>query len=227
MAPDEFEQVPSLEEILAEVSQSAAPAPESPPQPEPDPEPTWRDSVMLYLHDIVSLLAVLIVVFVLFFRVVVVSGSSMYDTLWNGDYLLVLSRAFSGEPEYGDIIVASKESFNDGEPIIKRVIATEGQVVDIDFAAGIVYVDGVALEEPYTFTPTNISEGMEFPLAVEEGCVFAMGDHRNRSRDSRYPDIGQIDRREILGQAVFLFFPGGGEGEFGGDRDFSRIGVLH
>ena len=76
-------------------------------------------------------------------------------------------------------------------------------------------------------TPTNVEEGMEFPLTVEEGCVFAMGDNRNRSMDSRAPEIGQIDQREILGQAVYLFFPGTGEGEYGGDRDFSRIGVLN
>ena len=188
---------------------------------------SWQETVMLYLHDIIRLLAVLMVAFILLFRIVVVSGSSMYDTLWDGDYLLVLGNLFSGEPEYGDIIVASKDSFNDGEPIIKRVIATEGQTVDIDFDAGIVYVDGTALEEDYTFTATNVQEGVAFPLVVHEGCVFAMGDNRNRSRDSRYPDIGLIDEREILGRAVFLFFPGVGENEFSGPRDFSRIGVLN
>ena len=182
---------------------------------------------MVFLHDVIYLMAVVMIVFVLFFRVVVVSGSSMFDTLWDGDYLLVVSGMLSGEPEYGDIIVASKDSFREGEPIIKRVIATEGQTVDIDFDAGIVYVDGKALEETYTFTATNTQEGMEFPLVVEENCIFAMGDNRNRSRDSRSPDIGLIDRREILGQAVYLFFPGTGDGEFGGPRDFSRIGVLN
>ena len=187
---------------------------------------SWQETVMLYLHDVIRLLAVLMVAFILLFRIVVVSGSSMYSTLWDGDYLLVLGNLFSGEPEYGDIIVASKDSFNDGEPIIKRVIATEGQTVDIDFDAGIVYVDGMALEEDYTFTPTTVQEGVAFPLVVHEGCVFAMGDNRNRSRDSRYPDIGLIDRREILGQAVYLFFPGTGDGEFSGPRDFGRIGVI-
>ena len=190
-------------------------------------KPSWQETVMLYLHDVVYLLTILMIVFILMLRIVVVEGSSMYDTLWSGDYLLVLSRTFSGQPEYGDIIVASKDSFNEGEPIIKRVIATEGQTVDIDFEAGIVYVDGTALEEDYTFTPTNVEEGVAFPLTVHEGCVFAMGDNRNRSRDSRFPEIGLIDQREILGQAVFLFFPGAGEGEFGGPRDFGRIGVLN
>ena len=193
----------------------------------PEEQLTWQQTILVYLHDMVSLLTVLMVLFVLLFRIVVVSGSSMYDTLWSGDYLLVLSRAVCGELEYGDVIVASKDSFNDGEPIIKRVIATEGQTVDIDFEAGVVYVDGVALDEPYTYTATNVEEGMEFPLTVGEGCVFAMGDNRNRSMDSRAPEIGQIDQREILGQAVYLFFPGTGEGEYDGPRDFSRIGVLN
>ena len=193
---------------------------------QPDAKPSWQETVMLYLHDVVYLLAALMIVFVLLFRIVVVEGSSMYNTLWHGDYLLVISSAISGDPEYGDVIVASKEAFNDGEPIIKRVIATEGQTVDIDFENGIVYVDGVALEEDYTYTATNIQEGVQFPLTVEAGCVFAMGDNRNRSRDSRYPDIGLIDERQILGQAVYLFIPGPGDGEFGSKRDFSRIGVI-
>ena len=193
----------------------------------PEEQLTWQQTILMYLHDMVSLLTVLMVVFVLLFRIVVVSGSSMYSSLWDGDYLLVMSRALCGELEYGDVIVASKDSFNDGEPVIKRIIATEGQTVDIDFEAGVVYVDGVALDEPYTYTATNTEEGMEFPLTVAEGCVFAMGDNRNRSLDSRAPEIGQIDQREILGQAVYLFFPGTGEGEYGGPRDFSRIGVLN
>lgn len=185
---------------------------------------SWKQGVLLYLHDLITMLAIAMVVFLLLFRLVIVSGSSMYSTLWDGDWLLVLGNAFYREPEQGDIIVASKDSFNDGEAIIKRVIATEGQTVDIDFDAGIVYVDGVALDEPYTYTATNYSEGMQFPLLVEEGCVFAMGDNRNNSRDSRDPQIGLIDTREILGRALFLFFPGTDEGN--SERDFHRIGVL-
>ena len=70
-------------------------------------------------------------------------------------------------PKVGDIVVATKSSYKDGEPIIKRVIATEGQVVDIDFETGIVYVDGIALYEPYTNTPTNLYEGVTFPVTVK------------------------------------------------------------
>lgn len=189
-------------------------------------ELSWQKSILLYLHDLTMLLAVILLIFTLLFRIVVVSGSSMYNTLADGDWLLVLSNTISGEPEYGDIIVASKDSFNDGEPIIKRVIATEGQTVDIDFNQGIVYVDGVALEEDYIYSPTTDDEGMDFPLTVEEGCVFAMGDNRGRSSDSRNPDIGLIDKREILGRAFFLVFPGTGEPPFVCERDFDRIGAL-
>ena len=188
---------------------------------------TLQQGLLLYLHDLIYMLSVIMIVFLLLFRMVVVSGPSMYSTLWDGDWLLVLSNAFYHNPQKGDIIIASKESFNDGEPIVKRVIATEGQKVDIDFEAGIVYVNGQALEEDYTYTATNIEEGMEFPLIVSEGCVFAMGDNRNRSRDSRYPDIGLIDQREILGKAVFLIYPGVGEEPYGGPRDYDRIGVLN
>lgn len=181
-------------------------------------------NVLVYLHDLAYLLAIVMLLFLLVFRVVVVSGPSMYSTLVDGDYLLLLTGALYHDPQPGDIIVACKDAFEDGMPIVKRVIAIEGQEVDIDFRSGIVYVDGIALEEPYTNTPTNLMEGMQFPVTVPQGCVFVMGDNRNESRDSRYPGIGMIDEREILGKAVFLFLPGTHDGEM--ERDFSRIGVI-
>lgn len=181
-------------------------------------------NVLIYLHDLAYLLAVVMILFLLVFRVVVVSGPSMYSTLMDGDYLLLITGALYNDPQSGDVIVACKDSFEDGMPIVKRVIAVEGQEVDIDFQAGVVYVDGIALEEPYTNTPTNLMEGVKFPVTVPNGCVFVMGDNRNESRDSRYPGIGMIDEREILGKAIFLFLPGTHDGEM--PRDFSRIGVV-
>ena len=183
-----------------------------------------QKNVLAYLHDLVYLLAGVLLVLLLLFRVVIVDGPSMNDTLVHGDYLLLLNNVFYGDPKQGDIIVASKDSFKDGEPIIKRVIATEGQEVDIDFIAGIVYVDGVALEEDYIKTLTTLQEGVQFPLTVDEGCIFVMGDNRGMSKDSRSPQIGLIDTREVLGRAVFLVFPG--KDVTTEERQFSRIGVL-
>ena len=182
-------------------------------------------TLLTYLHDIAYLLAGLVLVFLLLFRVVVVSGTSMNNTLLDGDYLLLLSSTFYQEPKYGDVIVASKESFDNGAPIVKRVIATEGQMVDINFETGIVYVNDIPLEEEYTLTLTSeVYKTISFPLIVDEGCIFVMGDNRDGSKDSRHPDIGLIDKREVLGKVFFLFYPGTNHDEF--ERDYGRIGVV-
>jgi len=187
-------------------------------------ESNWKKTVIYYLHDLIYMLVAILLVFLLFFRVIVVSGDSMYSTLLDGDYLLLLGNLFYQEPEYGDIIVISKASFDNGKPIVKRVIATEGQTVDIDFENAVVYVDGVALEEPYINSPTTFNEGTLFPLTVAENCIFVLGDNRGVSRDSRDPVIGQIDRREVLGKAIFLMLPGTSHGNL--PRDTGRIGVI-
>ena len=186
-------------------------------------------SFLLYLHDIIYLLAVIVVLLLVFFRIVVVSGSSMKGTLVDGDYLLLVSNVLYRDPKQGDIVVISKDSFDNGAPIVKRVIATEGQVVDIDFSRGIVYVgdsldDLKPLDEPYLSTPTTNQEGIQFPLTVKDGCIFVMGDNREGSKDSRDPVIGQIDNREVLGKVIFLLFPGTDKGHQ--SPDYSRIGAV-
>ena len=185
---------------------------------------SWQQNIVLYFHDLAYLLAVIMVLFLLVFRIVVVDGTSMNKTLLHGDYVLVLSNLLYPQPENGDIVVLSKNSYSNGEPLVKRVIATEGQTVDINFETGEVFVDGKVLDEPYINTSTNTTGGIVFPLVVEDGCVFVMGDNRNKSKDSRYPEIGIIDRREILGKVIFLVLPGDNRGEF--KRDFGRIGVI-
>ena len=184
----------------------------------------WKKSLVLYLHDWIYLLMIILVTFLLVFRVIVVNGDSMKMTLLDGDYLLLLSNTFYHDPEYGDIVVISKETFDNGSPIVKRVIATEGQTVDIDFENGIVYVDGAVLEEDYINNLTTNWEGVSFPLTVEENCIFVLGDNRLVSKDSRNPEIGQIDKREVLGKAIYLMIPGTDDGEVA--RDNSRIGVI-
>ena len=194
------------------------------PKDENEKKLTWQQRLVTDLRDVVVVLVVFLLLFMMAFRIVSVKGPSMYDTLLDGDRLILLSSVFYREPKQGDVIVASLESFKDGECIVKRVIATEGQVVDIDFLTGEVRVDGVLLDEPYIHTPTDRSEGVEFPVVVEPGHVFVMGDNRGNSLDSRSHEIGQIDKRQILGKAIFLLFPGNNLGR--DEIDFSRIGVI-
>ena len=169
-----------------------------------------------------SVLAV-VLLFTFVVRLIGVDGHSMVPTLQDGDRLLVLNALWDSDYAYGDIVVLRKESFME-EPIVKRVIATEGQTVDIDFVSGAVYVDGELLEEDYINEPTYVEEGTQFPLTVPEGSIFVMGDNRNHSSDSRSSDLGTVDTRYVIGKAVFLAFPGADEDS--GERDFGRIGVI-
>ena len=187
-------------------------------------ERSWQQSVLLYVHDLMCMLLVVMLLFLVVFRVILVTGDSMFSTLWDGDYLLLVSELFCGDPEPGDIVVISKASFDHGKPIVKRVIATEGQTVDIDFESGTVYVDGEALEELYIHNETTNEEGTVFPLTVVENCIFVLGDNRAVSLDSRSPQIGQIDRREVLGKALCLMIPGTHHGQL--PPDYSRIGAV-
>lgn len=187
----------------------------------------WAECYTL-LHDLVYILAFVTIFFVFAVRVVSVSGPSMYPTLVDTDYVALLSNVFynGSDIENGDIVVALAPEF-DEEPIVKRVIATAGQTVDIDFNRGIVYVDGVALEEPYINEPTYRNfggRGVTFPLTVEEGHVFLMGDNRNNSSDSRLASIGQLDTRYILGKVAFVLVPG--YDEVTDTRDFGRLGGI-
>ena len=152
----------------------------------------------------------------------------MYPTLVHTDYVALLSNVFysGSDIQNGDIVVALAPRF-DHEPLVKRVIATAGQTVDIDFEQGVVYVDGVALEEDYINEPTYrqfYDRGVTFPLTVEEGHVFLMGDNRNDSSDSRLAAIGQVDTRYILGKVLFIMLPG--YDQVTDSRDFGRIGVV-
>ena len=170
-----------------------------------------------------SVLAV-VVLFTFAVRATGVSGSSLRETLRNGDLLLVLNGWLCGDYASGDIVILRKPDFHEGNPIVKRVVAVAGQTVDIDFGDGTVYVDGVELEEPYIREATYLSEGTEFPFTVPEGCVFLMGDNRNGSRDSRAPELGAVDERCLIGRAVFLLLPGETEGLR--MREWSRVGTL-
>lgn len=177
-----------------------------------------------WLRTLVCVVLATVLVFTLVVRIVRVDGQSMRETLQNGDILLTVNRHLAGELKAGDIVVVKKEYFEDGKPIVKRIIATEGQTVDIDFDEGVVYVDGRALEEDYINERTYLEEGTEFPLTVPEGSIFVMGDNRNRSSDSRDSRLGTVDARYVIGKAVFMAFPGADE--VTGKKDLKRIGVI-
>ena len=125
--------------------------------PKKQPQPKGYEAY-LSLFDLVRMLAVITLVFVFFFRLNGVSGSSMYPTLVDKDYLVLESNFLYRDAKQGDIVVLYTPPFSENdELLVKRVIAVGGQTVDIDFNAGVVYVDGQALDEPYTFEPTYLS----------------------------------------------------------------------
>ena len=185
------------------------------------------------LQDLVYMLSVITILFVFFFRLVGVDGSSMYPTFVDQDYLVLESNVLYRDIEAGDIVVMNVPYFENEGPIVKRVIATGGQTVDIDFDAGEVYVDGARLDEPYTFEPTYESYGaygvsLDYPVTVPKGSIFVMGDNRNHSADSRFAPVGCVDESCVLGKVLLIVFPGEQTDQYGsvtGKRQFSRIGA--
>lgn len=176
---------------------------------------SFGSSLLEWLEIIVTAIIAVIIIFGLVFRLSTIDGSSMLNTLHDGDRVIIYNLFY--EPKQGDIVVISRNIENtvDGQvssemPIIKRVIAVGGQTVNIDFKKGIVYVDGVALEEDYISTPTITHSDVEFPVYVPEGSIFVLGDNRCDSLDSRSSRIGDeglIDTRYVLGHAIFRIYP--------------------
>ena len=177
-----------------------------------------------WIQSLVGSVLVVVAIFTFGIRMLGVDGHSMLNTLQHGDRLMVVNPIFYHDYKYGDIVILRKTGVFDNEPIVKRVIATGGQTVDIDFSEGVVYVDGEALEEDYIREPTYTAEGTEFPLTVPEGSIFVMGNNRNGSSDSRDYRLGTVDTRYVIGKAAFLLFPGL---DYDTEkRNFSRIGVI-
>jgi len=182
-----------------------------------------RGEIFDWVQALVTALLACVIVFTFVIRVVSVSGTSMLDTLHHNDKILVSGLFYT--PRQGDVVVLRTETFSD-EPIVKRIIAMEGQTVRIDFEEGVVYVDDEALDEPYTFTPTNRRIDFEDDTVVPEGCLFVLGDNRNGSIDSRDLRIGCVDSRLVMGRALFILIPGSDPAREEG-FSFSRIGFIH
>ena len=163
-----------------------------------------RAEIYDWIQCIVYALIACVIVFVFFVRLVDVVGSSMHPTLEEGDKMVVTNLFY--KPKQGDIIVFQKDDYAD-YALVKRVIATEMQTVEIDFDKHIVYVDGKALDEPYIAEPTANKIDFTGVQIVPPGCVFVMGDNRNDSTDSRDERIGMVDTRNIIGKVMFISFP--------------------
>ncbi len=174
-----------------------------------------------YLEVFCYALATMMVLFLFVFRLVTVDGDSMRTTLTNGDKLIISNLFYT--PETGDIVVINPENHGDAdEPIIKRVIATEGQTVRIDYENWEVFVDGQKLDEPYIRDMMAVEKqrwGKDTPMdgtnvpkyknefTVGENKVFVMGDNRNNSKDSRSREYGEMGVNRILGKVIFRLVP--------------------
>lgn len=166
---------------------------------------SFSEAVFSFAGSLITGIVVIFAVFSLLARSVTVDGDSMNPTLINKDRLFISELVYT--PKSGDIVIISREQTKE-EPLVKRVIAVEGDEVNIDFAEHTVTVNGEPLSQDYeVMAPISRHGDVEFPVTVPPDCVFVLGDNRNNSRDSRYSDIGFIDIDRILGKAVLRIYP--------------------
>ena len=158
-----------------------------------------------WIYCLVIALIICVIIFAFFIRVIDVVGTSMNPTLNNSDKMLASGLLY--KPSVGDVVVFKKNEYDPDKALVKRVIAVEGQEINIDFDKGIVYINGQPIVEDYILEPTMNKLDFIGPKTVPEGCVFVMGDNRNASVDSRKSEIGMVDTRLILGKAYFVIYP--------------------
>lgn len=177
----------------------------------------WVGSIIIAVVSVVILLTFC-------FRLIVVDGTSMESTLINTDKVIVTNLFYT--PNNGDIVVISHgEEYN--KPIVKRVIATEGQTLEINYDTNEIFVDGKLLNEPYIQGET-VDGNLEPPEVIPEGKVYVLGDNRPVSLDSRYHQVGLIDVDDIIGKAQLVIIPHVyKEGVINPVVDFSKIRYLY
>jgi len=182
--PDEFPPLPELEEPKSNDLEKI----------------TFSGVVFDCFSSLLCAVIALSIIYTFFFRLIDVDGASMNNTLQDGEKLLITNFFFT--PDYGDIVIISRE-FQGDTPLVKRVIATEGDKLDINFFTGEVRVNETLLEEPYIAEITHNSGDLTYPLVIPPGHVFVMGDNRNFSLDSRFSVVGFIDESRLLGKAIY------------------------
>lgn len=182
----------------------------------PEKKGSFLRSIIENLEVVVCAACAVILIFTMGFRVCAVNGTSMYPTLDHEDKLLVSNLFYT--PERGDIIVfhmTGEMGVKFNEPLVKRVIATGGEWLDIDFNTWEVRVadnpqmeNATIVDEPYIY----LGEfprfyGMQFPVQVPEGHLFVMGDNRYGSADSRNSMCGFVDQRRVMGKVLMRLYP--------------------
>lgn len=164
---------------------------------------TVTNALYEWIHSIIVAVVIVVLLLTFVFRLINIEGTSMLNTLENNDKVILTN--FFYEPEVGDIVVIPAGKYYD-KPIIKRIIALEGQEVYINYETHEVYVDGILLDEDYISTETNSNTGeKELSITVGEGEAFIMGDNRQVSYDSRYFNCVSVD--DIIGKAQFVIYP--------------------
>ena len=168
-------------------------------------EVSARVDLYEWIQSLMTALVICMAVFIFCVRTIDVSGSSMFPTLHDGDKMLVSNLLY--KPKAGDVVVFKTDNYDPDRALVKRVIATEGQEISIDFDRGVVYINGLPVEEDYIAELTKTKLDFIGPQTVPEGCMFVMGDNRNASTDSRKKEIGMVDSRMLLGRAYYVLFP--------------------
>lgn len=178
-----------------------------------------KESFLSSLYDWIEVVSISVIIVIMIFtfvaRLSTVDGDSMYPTLIDGERLIVSDLFYS--PENGDIVVLQEKNAFFTSPLVKRIIAQEGQTIDFDYENWGVYVDGEKLTEPYInreLEKAMKNYGSPDSITVPKGHIFVMGDNRNHSTDSRDSLVGFVEYDEIIGKVVFRLFP------------FSRIGAV-
>lgn len=178
-----------------------------------------KESFLSSLYDWIEVVSISVIIVIMIFtfvaRLSTVDGDSMYPTLIDGERLIVSDLFYS--PENGDIVVLQEKNAFFTSPLVKRIIAQEGQTIEFDYENWGVYVDGEKLTEPYInreLEKAMKNYGSPDSITVPEGHIFVMGDNRNHSTDSRDSLVGFVEYDEIIGKVVFRIFP------------FSRIGAV-
>lgn len=217
-AEDVTEEINGAEDAESGAETEKLDADDSDTEGEPSQSPDDTKKKLLSFVEYVEIFSfALVAVLFLFsfcFKVCVVDGDSMVNTLHNGEK--IITRDLGYKPECGDIVVFY-ESGELNKPLVKRVIATEGQTVEIDHTTGTVKVNGEVIEEDYVYyiggeyhnfwyySRDNGSQTLT--VTVPEGHIFVMGDNRNNSLDSRTESVGFIKENQIFGKVIFRISP--------------------